>query len=172
MAYGNGLFVGIPDYDGQSPSLLTSPDAVTWIRQQMSTAGQMRSIVFAGEVFVGAANGNDGNSFELWTSADTTNWSRTYSLTNAGFRTSYAGPDGFHVWGVTSDVVSVDLTYEMSAHLTSINGRDWLLITTPQDDNGGLVGPPNRPNVVFANGTFVAASWGAWSGEGLYTLYC
>jgi hypothetical protein len=126
----------------------------------------MRSVVFASRVFVGTVS--DENSFELWTSADAANWSRTYWLTNAGFRTAYAGPDGFHVWGLTDDVVSVDLTYEISAHLTSSNGYDWRSIIIMPEDNG-LAGPPFRPNIAFADGTYVAATSGTWGGEGLYT---
>ncbi len=170
IAYGNGAFVAVGDYD----TILTSPDGVTWTETSSGTAKNLIGVTYGNGIFValGVDPSSGGNGIIL-TSPDGVTWTTraigamsgvTYGngtfVAVGGNNTTLTSPDGV-TWTTRAIGASVErVTYGNGTFvavgqtiLTSPDGVTWTERTSG--------GPNDLYGVTYGNGTFVAVGYPA-----------
>lgn len=137
VTYGQGLYVAV----GQSSTILTSPDGMTWTsRSSPSGFSVIDDVAFANGVFV--AGGAGGNPIIY--SADGVTWSIS-SGTSTGYVRGIAY--GNSKWlGVSSDGINTG-----SAFVSTTNGASWVRTQN-------IAELANVTSLSFANGYFIAST--------------
>ena len=137
VVYANGLFVAV----GESGTVLTSPDGITWGRQNPGTSDNLGPIVFGSGVFL--ARGSNA----LFRSNDGTNWtSSAWSAEEPIGWLSFAN-DRFFVLGH-----DLRVNGDHAIIFTSTNTIDWTRYRTSQSGAASAV--------TYANGLYVAVGAG------------
>jgi hypothetical protein len=88
LAFGASKYVAVGG-SGNSATILTSPDAVTWTPQS-ATFGPLRSVIFAAGTFVATGNGYNNGTAGILTSPDGITWTpeTSQSLNGVGYANS------------------------------------------------------------------------------------
>ena len=133
VAYGNGTFVAV----GDSGTILTSPDGVTWTIRTSGTDSDLFAATYANGIFVvvGGSTSSPSTGGTILTSPDGVTWTIRISGANGLSGVTY-GNSTFVAVGWSGTI------------LTSPDGVTW--ITRSSGTNSHLSG------VTYGNGTFVA----------------
>jgi photosystem II stability/assembly factor-like uncharacterized protein len=111
VTYGNGLFVavGVAVRSSSSwlsgwlpgPTMLTSPDGVTWTEQTSPTNNELKDVTYGNGLFV--AVGEDGT---ILTSRDGVDWTEQISPTNNSFLSVTYGNGRFVAVGIYGTILT------------------------------------------------------------------
>ena len=143
VTYGSGTFVAV----GDSGTILTSPDGVTWTIATSGTNSDLSGVTYGNDIFV-AVGGNTvfpSTGGTILTSPDGVTWVVRISAASGIYAVTY-GNGIFVAVGYNSVI------------LTSPDGVTWTIRNSPPQANYSLYG------VTYGNGTFVAvgSSGGNW----------
>jgi hypothetical protein len=131
-----GGYNGASPYDG---GVVTSPDGITWTKQNAAAPNSWRGLTFANNLFVAVATSGTGD--RVMTSPDGINWTvRTSPADNEWYSVAY-GNDLF---------VAVSITGSGNRVMTSPDGINWTI--------GSSAANNNWYDVTYGNGMFVTVS--------------
>ena len=159
VAYGNGTFVAVGWDRDVSPwtMALTSPDGLTWTKQDPMVSGPaLLSVIYANNKFLAA-----GESAGL-TSPDGKTWTPRYSVSTADLNAVVYGNNTFVAAGSVPSVPNS--TTSTATIMKSADGTTWTVpysYSIPRNEYGGKV-----YGVAYGNGTYVAVGLNLSQGFG------
>ena len=142
VAYGNGTFVAIDITTGNTQSVMTSPDGLTWTLQTTPSGKRFSTVIYGGGLFVAVGSQNVVSTDQIMTSPDGITWTvQTHPGCVPG---SIAYGNGIYV--VINQITGSDDS------LVSSDGITWVL-------NSGVVpSDGNFRQIYFYNGYFIVGS--------------
>ncbi len=157
VAYGNGTFVAVGDYNDTrvvSGTIFTSPDGITWTSKNLGTALSLNVVAYGNGIFVVGGHSFDTDSGVILTSQDGATWTSVDLGTNANVSLSSItyGNGTFIAVGTTfnnNDLTSGNI-------LNSSDGIHW----ASRFINVSASEPTDLWGVTYGNGIFVAV--GDW----------
>jgi hypothetical protein len=150
--YGNGLYVVV----GDSGTILTSPDTITWLPQTSGTTNRLNSVRYGDSGFVAVGDSAPGTPSTILSSADGITW------------TSIVSPVTNRLLSVTFGLGRYVASGSKGMIVTSTNAINWTSIDTgaPYDLNGVAASVPFAPLFVTVgdSGTIATSPDGlAWT---------
>jgi len=152
VAYGNGTFVAIDVINGNTQSVMTSPNGLTWTLQTTPSGKRFSRVIYGGGLFVAVGyrpNPNEFSTSQIMTSPDGITW--TLQTHPSTIPSNIAYGNGIYVvlneFGSSTDV------------LVSSDGITWVL------NSAVLPFTSNFRQIHFYNGYFIYANF---SGNQVY----